>query len=131
MTPILDTARISDVNSVMFLNRIKKMEGFELGKETEKDVFRPFTSLGQRKGYFFLLFSLKPSFCNTEYYFWYKYESSSLFGGASPISASTAFFPPCPVVSYLTSASLDGLEDNFFANFKQAQILCRLLLGTA
>ena len=56
MTPILDTARISDVNSVMFLNRIKKMEGFELGKETEKDVFRPFTSLGQRKGYLFFAF---------------------------------------------------------------------------
>ena len=57
MTPILDTARISDVNSVMFLNRIKKMVGFELGKETEKDVFRPFTSLGQRKGYLFFRFS--------------------------------------------------------------------------
>ena len=56
MTPILDTAWISDVNSVMFLNRIKKMVGFELGKETEKDVFRLFTSLGQRKGYLFFAF---------------------------------------------------------------------------
>ena len=56
MTPILDTAGISDVNSVMFLNRIKKMVGFEFGKETEKDVFRLFTSLGQRKRYLFFAF---------------------------------------------------------------------------
>ena len=75
------------------------MVGFELGKETEKDVFRFVTNLGQRKRFFFLLFLLKPSFCNKEYYYRYKYESSSLFSGASPICASTAFFPPCPVVS--------------------------------
>ena len=98
MTPILDTVRISDVNSVMFLNRIKKMVGFELGKET-KICFVFSRTWDKEKGICFLLFSLKPSFCNTEYYFWYKYESSSLFGGASPISASTAFFPPFPVVS--------------------------------
>ena len=48
MTPILDTARISDVNSVMSLNRIKKMVGFELGKDLEKDVFHLFASVGQR-----------------------------------------------------------------------------------
>ena len=32
------------------------MVGFELGKESEKDVFRLFTSLGQRKGYLFFAF---------------------------------------------------------------------------
>ena len=37
----------------MFLNRIRKMVGFELGKETEKDVFRFVTNLGQRKRYIF------------------------------------------------------------------------------
>ena len=48
-SPILDTSWISVVNSVMFLNRIRRVVGFEFGKETEKDVFRLFTSLGQKK----------------------------------------------------------------------------------
>ena len=56
MTPILDTARISDVNSVMFLNRIKKMEGFELGKETERCV-SSFHELGTKKRVFVFCFS--------------------------------------------------------------------------
>ena len=51
-SPILDTALISVVNSVMFSNRIRKVVGFKFGKETEKDVFRLFTSLGRRKRYF-------------------------------------------------------------------------------
>ena len=98
VTPILDTARIRDVDSVMFLSRIRKMVGFKLSRETEKDVFRLVTSVDDGKG-IFLHFLLKPTFCNKEYYFRYKYESSSLFGGASPISASTTFFSPSPVVS--------------------------------
>ena len=52
-SPILDTAWISVVNSVMFLNRIRRVVGFEFGKETEKDVFRLFTSLGPKKGILF------------------------------------------------------------------------------
>ena len=36
----LHTAGISDVDSVMFTNRIRKMVNFELGKEIEKYVFR-------------------------------------------------------------------------------------------
>ena len=33
----------------LFVNRIRKMVSFELGKEVEKDVFRLVTRLGQRK----------------------------------------------------------------------------------
>ena len=58
-----------------------------------------------------------------EYYFQYKDKSSSIFGVTSLLSASTTTFPPSPVVSWLTSTSLDDLEDSFFANIKQAQIL--------
>ena len=48
MTRVLHT-RISNVDSVMFINRIREMVSFELGKEIEKDVFRLVTSVGQRK----------------------------------------------------------------------------------
>ena len=37
---VLHSIRISDVVSVVFINRTRKMVGFELGKEIEKDVFR-------------------------------------------------------------------------------------------
>ena len=37
MTGVLHTARISNVDRVMFANRIRKMASFELGKEIEKD----------------------------------------------------------------------------------------------
>ena len=37
MTRVLHTARISNVDSVMFVNRIREMVSFELGKEIEKD----------------------------------------------------------------------------------------------
>ena len=36
---VLHTARISSVDSVMFGNRIREMESFDLGKEKEKDIF--------------------------------------------------------------------------------------------
>ena len=36
---VLYTARISNVDSVKFVNRIIEMVSFELGKEIEKDVF--------------------------------------------------------------------------------------------
>ena len=39
MTRFLYTARISNVDSGMFVNRTREMVGFELGKEIEKDVF--------------------------------------------------------------------------------------------
>ena len=38
MTRVLHNARISDVDSSMFVNRIRKMVSFELGKEIRKDV---------------------------------------------------------------------------------------------
>ena len=34
---VLHTARIRNVDSVMFANRIREMASFELGKEIEKD----------------------------------------------------------------------------------------------
>ena len=37
---VLHSIRISDVVSVVFINRTRKMVSFELGKEIEKDVFR-------------------------------------------------------------------------------------------
>ena len=40
MTRVLHTARISNVDSVMFVNRVREMASFELGKEIEKgDIF--------------------------------------------------------------------------------------------
>ena len=40
LTRVLHTARISNVDSVMFVNRIREMASFELGNEIEKgDIF--------------------------------------------------------------------------------------------
>ena len=45
----LDTfARISNVDGVMFVNRIRDLVSFELGKEIEKDIFLLVTSEGKR-----------------------------------------------------------------------------------
>ena len=48
MTRVLHTARISNVDGVMFVIEIRDMVSFELGKETEKDVFLLVTSVGKR-----------------------------------------------------------------------------------
>ena len=39
MTRVLHTARIGNVDSVIFVNTIREMLSFELGKELDKDVF--------------------------------------------------------------------------------------------
>ena len=44
-----NTVRISNVDSVMFVNRIREMASFELGKETKKDVFCLVTSVGREE----------------------------------------------------------------------------------
>ena len=44
MTRVIHTAKISNVHSVMFVNRIREMVSFELGKVIEKDVVRFVTS---------------------------------------------------------------------------------------
>ena len=49
LTPVLNTTRISNVDSIMFVNRIREIVSFELSKETEKDVFCLVTSAGQGK----------------------------------------------------------------------------------
>ena len=51
MTRVLHTARISNVDSVMFIDRLREMVSFVLGKEIEEDAFRPVTSVGQRKNF--------------------------------------------------------------------------------
>ena len=48
MTHVLHTARISNVDSVMFVNRIREIVSFELGKKIANDVFRLVTGVGQR-----------------------------------------------------------------------------------
>ena len=40
MRRVLHTARIGNVDSVIFVNTIREMVNFELGKEIDKDVFR-------------------------------------------------------------------------------------------
>ena len=45
----LHTSRISNVNSVVFVNRIREVVSFELGEEIKKDVFCLIMSIGQRK----------------------------------------------------------------------------------
>ena len=47
--------RISNVDSVMFVDGIREMVRFELGKEVKKDVYRLVTSMGQIKIYSCLL----------------------------------------------------------------------------
>ena len=44
-----NTVRISNVDSVMFINRIRDMVSFELGEEIKKDVFRLVTSVGREE----------------------------------------------------------------------------------
>ena len=39
MIHVLHTARISNVGSIMFVNKIRGMVSFELGKEIGKDIF--------------------------------------------------------------------------------------------
>ena len=58
MTRVLHTARISNVDSAVFVSKIREMVGFELGKEIEKDVFRLVMSVGQIK-------ILSPHVCRT------------------------------------------------------------------
>ena len=45
VTHVLHTARISNVDSFIFVIRIREMVSFELSKEIEKDVFRLVTSV--------------------------------------------------------------------------------------
>ena len=49
MTYILHTARISNVDSIMFVHRIREMVSFKPSKEVEKGVFHLVTGMGQRK----------------------------------------------------------------------------------
>ena len=49
MTRVLHTARIGNVDSVIFVNTIRETVSFELGKEIDKDVFRLVMSVAQRK----------------------------------------------------------------------------------
>ena len=51
MTRVLHTARISNVDSVMFIDRLREMVSFVLGKEIEEDAFRLVTSVGPRKNF--------------------------------------------------------------------------------
>ena len=44
-----NTVRISNVDSVMFVNRIRDMVSFELGKEIKEDVFRLVKSVGREE----------------------------------------------------------------------------------
>ena len=49
MTRVLHTARIGNVDSVIFVNTIRETVNFELGKEIDKDVFRLVMSVAQKK----------------------------------------------------------------------------------
>ena len=51
MTRVLHTARISNVDSVMFIDRLREMVSFVLGKEIEEDAFRLVTNVRQRKNF--------------------------------------------------------------------------------
>ena len=58
---VLHTAKINNVDSIsiilvimfsiMFINSIREMVSFELGKEIKKDVIRLITSVGKRKNF--------------------------------------------------------------------------------
>ena len=51
MTRVLHTSRISNVDSVIFIDRLREMVSFVLGKEIEEDAFRLVTSVRQRKNF--------------------------------------------------------------------------------
>ena len=51
MTRVLHTFRISNVDSVIFIDRLREMVSFVLGKEIEEDAFRLVTSVRQRKNF--------------------------------------------------------------------------------
>ena len=53
MASVLHPARISNIDSVMFVNRIRKIVSFELGKEIVKDIFVLVPSVGQRNIFHF------------------------------------------------------------------------------
>ena len=57
MTCVPRTATIDDVNSVLFVNKIREMVNFELDNELEKDIFRLFISVRQRKNSKYLAYS--------------------------------------------------------------------------
>ena len=57
MTCVPRTATIDDVNSVLFVNKIREMVNFELDNELEKDIFRLFMSMRQRKNSKYLAYS--------------------------------------------------------------------------
>ena len=44
-----NTVRTSNVDSVVFVNRIREMVSFELGEEIKKDVFCLVTSVGREE----------------------------------------------------------------------------------
>ena len=50
MHPAYCKDAMCNVDSVMFVSRIREMASFELGKEIKKDVFRLVMSVGQGKG---------------------------------------------------------------------------------
>ena len=54
MASVLHPSKISNIDSVMFVNRIRKMVSFELGKEIVKDIFALVPSVGQRNIFHFL-----------------------------------------------------------------------------
>ena len=70
MTCVLHAARISDVSSVMSVNRIRKMVSFDFRKEIEKDVFLLVTSMGQRKNTYFNYLYLLPHYFIVAWLIW-------------------------------------------------------------
>ena len=59
MTRVLHTARISDVGSVMFVNRIRKIVSSELGKE-KREICSSFChERGTKSCFFFYIFFLR------------------------------------------------------------------------
>ena len=64
MTRILHTARISDVGSVMFVNRIRKIVSSELGKE-KREICSSFCHERGTKSCFFFLYSFLKVWCHS------------------------------------------------------------------
>ena len=70
MTCVLHAVRISDVSSVMSVNRIRKMVSFDFGKEIERDVFLLVMSMGQRKNTYFNFLYLLPCYFIVAWLIW-------------------------------------------------------------
>ena len=96
MTHVLQTAGISNVHSIMFVNGIREMVSFELGKEIKKDVFHLSWAWNKEKFWVSKLFFL----CST-----HSWQTKNIlphfFKLSSKLTISQILFMPKFVINFV------------------------------